>query len=128
MRMASSSLRPKMRMQAGIPSLFFLVASGGNGGSASGIAAVYLAPTLDTNQVYTLQGGRGGDSLGPTNGGRGGDAIGIVAGLVRNGVSLADTISGVTKGAAGTGPPVQASYANGYYLVGNRTLTIRFTF
>jgi len=100
---------------------------GGNGGSASGIAAVYLAPTLDTNQVYTLQGGRGGDSLGPTNGGRGGDAIGIVAGLVRNGVSLADTISGVTKGAAGTGPPVQASYANGYYLVGNRTLTIRFT-
>src|SRR2546422_615927 len=36
---------------------------GGNGGSASGIAAVYLAPTLDTNQASTLQGGRGGDSL-----------------------------------------------------------------
>src|SRR2546422_701098 len=100
---------------------------GGNGGSAWGIAALYLAPTLDTNQVYTLQGGRGGDSLGPTNGGRGGDASGIVAGLVRNGVSLGDTISGVAKGAAGTGPPVQASYANGYYLVGNRSLTIRFT-
>src|SRR3989475_670825 len=74
---------------------------GGNGGRASGIAAVYLAPTLDTNQVYTLQGGRGGDSLGATNGGGGGGATGIVAGLGRKGRCLGDTVSAGAERAAG---------------------------
>ncbi len=100
---------------------------GGNGGSAVGIGAVYVAPSLDSDQIFTLQGGRGGDSAGLSGGGRGGDATGIIAGLVRNGLSVADTISGVTKGGAGSGPPVQVSYANGYYLIGNRSFKIRFT-
>src|SRR5256886_1343168 len=43
------------------------------------------------------------------------------------GLSLEDTVSGVTKGGAGGGHPVQASYADGYYLVGNGALTIRLT-
>ncbi len=100
---------------------------GGNGGGASGIGAVFVAPSLASSQILTLQGGRGGDSLANSNGGRGGDANGVLAGLVANGRSLNDTISGVTKGAAGTGPPAQPSYANGYYFVGNRSFTTRFT-
>src|SRR2546422_5425033 len=74
-----------------------------------------------------MQGGRGGDSLIGTNGGRGGDAFGVISGLVLNGLSLEDTISGVTKGGAGGGAPIQPSYANGYYLIGNKTFTTRFT-
>src|SRR2546425_808855 len=74
-----------------------------------------------------MQGGRGGDALDLTDGGRGGDALGIVSGLVVKGLSLEDTISGVTKGGAGGGAPIQPSYANGYYLIGNKTFTTRFT-
>src|SRR2546427_12746559 len=44
-----------------------------------------------------------------------------------NGLSLEDTVSGVTKGGAGGGAPIQTSYAYGYYLIGNKTFTTRFT-
>src|SRR3989442_61852 len=73
------------------------------------------------------QGGRGGDSLIGTNGGRGGDAYGVISGLVLNGLSAGDTISSVTKGGTGNGPPIQTSYADGYYLIGNKTFKIHFT-
>src|SRR2546422_209083 len=63
----------------------------------------------------------------PPAGGRGGDAFGVISGLVLNGLSAGDTISGVTKGGAGNGPPIQSSYADGYYLIGNKTSRIHFT-
>src|SRR5437899_1542159 len=100
---------------------------GGNGGAAAGIAGVFVSPSFSSNWVTALQGGRGGDALDLTDGGRGGDALGIVSGLVVKGLSLEDTISGVTKGGAGGGAPIQPSYANGYYLIGNKTFTTRFT-
>src|SRR5947209_8212706 len=100
---------------------------GGNGGAAAGIAAVYTSPSFSSNWVTTMQGGRGGDSLIGTNGGRGGDAFGVISGLVLNGLSAGDTISGVTKGGSGSGPPIQSSYADGYYLIGNKTSKIHFT-
>jgi len=100
---------------------------GGNGGAAAGIAGVFVSPSFSSNWVTTMQGGRGGDALDLTDGGRGGDALGIVSGLVVKGLSLEDTISGVTKGGAGGGAPIQPSYANGYYLIGNKTFTTRFT-
>ena len=100
---------------------------GGNGGTAAGIAAVYTSPDFSSNGVTTMQGGRGGDSVVGTNGGRGGDAYGVISGLVLNGLSAGDTISSVTKGGAGTGPPIQMSYADGYYLVGNKTFKMHFT-
>src|SRR2546422_110700 len=100
---------------------------GGNGGAAAGIAAVYTSPSFSSNWVTTMQGGRGGDSLIGTNGGRGGDAFGVISGLVLNGLSAGDTISGVTKGGSGSGPPIQTSYADGYYLIGNKTSKIHFT-
>src|SRR5438445_74254 len=100
---------------------------GGNGGAAAGIAAVYTSPSFSSNWVTTMQGGRGGDSLLRTNGGRGGDAFGVISGLVLNGLSAGDTISGVTKGGSGSGPPIQTSYADGYYLIGNKTSKIHFT-
>src|SRR3989441_2092046 len=100
---------------------------GGNGGAAVGIAAVYTSPGFSSNWVTTTQGGRGGDSLIGTNGGRGGDAYGVISGLVLNGLSAGDTISGVTKGGAGNGAPIQTSYADGYYLTGNKTFKIHFT-
>src|SRR5207244_1336093 len=97
---------------------------GGNGGTAAGIAAVYASPVFSSNWVTTMQGGRGGDSLIGSNGGRGGDAFGVLSGLVLNGLSAGDTISGVTKGGSGSGPPSQTSYADGYYLIGNKTARI----
>src|SRR5438445_1301877 len=100
---------------------------GGNGGTAAGIAAVYTSPDFSSNGVTTMQGGRGGDSVVGTNGGRGGDAYGVISGLVLNGLSAGDTISSVTKGGAGTGPPIQTSYADGYFLVGNKTFKMHFT-
>src|SRR2546428_819147 len=100
---------------------------GGNGGAAAGIAGVFVSPTFSSNWVTTSQGGRGGDSLIGTNGGRGGDAYGVISGLVLNGLSAGDTISSVTKGGAGNGPPIQTSYAEGYYLIGNKTFKIHFT-
>src|SRR5213593_2546796 len=100
---------------------------GGNGGAAAGIAAVYTSPSFSSNWVTAMQGGRGGDSLIGTNGGRGGDAFGVISGLVLNGLSAGDTISGVTKGGSGSGPPIQTSYADGYYLIGNKTSRIHFT-
>src|SRR3989449_958139 len=100
---------------------------GGNGGATAGIAGVFVSPSFSSNWVTTLQGGRGGDALDLTDGGRGGDALGIISGLVMNGLSLEDTVSGVTKGGAGGGAPIQTSYADGYYLIGNKTFTTRFT-
>src|SRR3989449_4602068 len=100
---------------------------GGNGGTAAGIAAIYTSPGFSSNWVITMQGGRGGDSVIGTNGGRGGDAYGVISGLVLNGLSAGDTISSVTKGGAGNGPPIQTSYADGYYLIGNKTFKIHFT-
>ena len=100
---------------------------GGNGGTAAGAAEVFVSPNLSSNRVTTMQGGRGGDALDASDGGRGGDAYGIASGLVANGRSSGDTISGVTKGGAGNGPPIQASYADGYFLIGNNTFTTRFT-
>src|SRR5206468_3887626 len=88
---------------------------GGNGGAAAGIAGVFVSPSFSSNWVTTMQGGRGGD------------ALEIISGLVMKGLSLEDTVSGVTKGGAGGGPPIQTSYADGYYLIGNKTFTTRFT-
>src|SRR2546426_540975 len=100
---------------------------GGNGGTGAGIAAIYTSPDFSSNRVTTMQGGRGGDSLIGTNGGRGGDAYGVISGLVLNGLSAGDTISSVTKGGTGNGPPIQTSYADGYYLIGNKMFKIHFT-
>src|SRR5439155_583439 len=93
---------------------------GGTGGAANGIAVFYVAgiATGHGNTFTTMAGGAGG---------RGGDAYGIASGLVANGRSASDTISGVTKGGAGNGAPIQASYADGYFLIGNNTFTTRFT-
>ena len=100
---------------------------GGDGGSATGAAAIYLTPTLSGNGILTLSGGRGGDAIDGSDGGRGGDAAGVVGGLIANGWSSGDAISSVTKGGPGAGPPAQTSYANGYYVVGNGTFTSRLT-
>src|SRR5436309_824965 len=100
---------------------------GGNGGTAAGAAEVFVSPNLSSNRVTTMQGGRGGDALDASDGGGGGDAYGIASGLVANGRSASDTISGVTKGGAGNGAPIQASYAVGYLLIGNNTFTTRIT-
>jgi hypothetical protein len=98
---------------------------GGNGGAAVGVGEVYVSPTLSSNWISTMQGGRGGDGV--IGGGRGGDAFGMIAGLVANGLSADDTISGVAKGGAGIGPAPPSSSADGYFLVGNKTFTTRFT-
>src|SRR5437762_1786915 len=100
--------------------------AGGNGGSASGIGVVFATPTLGSDTILTLQGGRGGDSTG-ANGGRGGDATGVIGALVADGRSSFDSITSVIKGAAGNGPPVQTSYGIGFNFVGNATFTSRFT-
>ena len=100
--------------------------AGGNGGSATGIGVVLATPTLGSDTIVTLQGGRGGDSAG-ANGGRGGDATGVIAALVASGQSSWDSITSVTKGAAGNGPPVQVSYGVGFNFFGNMTFTSRFT-
>lgn len=100
---------------------------GGNGGSALGVGTILVTPTLSWNQLLNVQGGRGGSSGVGTNGGRGGDADGILAGLIANGQSSDDSISSVTKGAFGFGPPAQTSYGVGYYFIGNASLTTRFT-
>ncbi len=100
---------------------------GGNGGSATGIGVIYVTPNLNSNGIQAVQGGRGGDSVAGTNGGRGGDANGIIGGLVANGWSSGDSVSSVTKGGAGAGPPTQTSYANGYYFLGNASFRTRFT-
>src|SRR5437870_3778942 len=100
--------------------------AGGNGGSASGIGVVFATPTLGSDTILTLQGGRGGDSTG-ANGGRGGDATGVIGALVADGRSSFDSITSVIKGAAGNGPPVQSSYGIGFNFVGNATFTSRFT-
>src|SRR5439155_21508617 len=99
----------------------------GSGGAAAGIAGMFVSPSFSSNWVTTLQGGRGGDALDLTDGGRGGDALGIISGLVMNGFSPEHTVSGVTKGGAGGGAPIQTSYADGYYLSCNKTFTTRFT-
>jgi len=100
---------------------------GGNGGSAAGLASILATPTLASNAIAALQGGRGGDAVDGNDGGRGGDAFGIIGGLVANGWSSGDSISGVTKGGAGAGPPAQGSYADGVYVLGNATFTSRLT-
>src|SRR3989440_219282 len=100
--------------------------AGGNGGSASGIGVVIATPTLGSDTILTLQGGRGGDSTG-ANGGRGGDATGVIGALVADGRSSFDSITSVTKGAAGSGPPLQTSYGIGFNFLGNATFTSRFT-
>src|SRR5207302_1582523 len=46
--------------------------AGGSGGSASGVGVVFAPPTRGSDTIWTLRGGRGGDSTG-ANGGRGGD-------------------------------------------------------
>jgi len=99
---------------------------GGHGGVAAGIGALYVTPTSSANAVESVAGGAGGDALDGTDGGKGGDAHGFVGALLSNGISSWESISGVTKGPAGSGPPVQASYATGYYIVGNTSLTTRF--
>ncbi|TLZ72357.1 MAG: hypothetical protein E6K14_06880 [Methanobacteriota archaeon] len=106
----------------GIGALF-----GGNGGSAAGLAPILVTPTLVSNSIATLQGGKGGDAVDGNDGGRGGDAIGIIGGFVANGWSSGDSISGVTKGGVGAGPPAQVSYADGVYILGNATFTSRLT-
>ncbi|TLZ57074.1 MAG: hypothetical protein E6K17_03260 [Methanobacteriota archaeon] len=100
---------------------------GGNGGAATGI--VMLLSTWDTwgNYLASFQAGAGGDALGATGGGRGGDAAGLEAALVRSGWSSADTVSSALSGAPGAGPPVQTSHGTGVYLIGNQTITTRFT-
>src|SRR5438876_1195002 len=100
---------------------------GGNGGTAAAIADLFVAPSFSSDWIQTLQGGRGGDAIDNSGGGRGGDAYGIASGLVANGLSAGDTISGVMKGGPGNGPPLQTSYADGYYIVGNSTFTTRLT-
>ncbi len=100
---------------------------GGDGGSTTGVAVILASPDLAWNTILTMQGGRGGDAIDNSDGGRGGDAAGIAGGLVANGRSSGDSISGVTKGGVGAGPPAQVSYADGYYLLGNATFTTRFT-
>ncbi len=100
---------------------------GGNGGSAVGLAPILVTPTLVLNSITTLQGGRGGDAVDGNDGGRGGDAIGIIGGFVANGWSSGDSISGITKGGVGAGPPAQISYADGVYILGNATFTSRLT-
>src|SRR2546423_10901783 len=82
--------------------------AGGNGGAATGIGVGLATPTLGSNTILTLQGGRGGDSAG-ANGGRGGHAPGGIGFLGADGGSSFASITSVTKGAAGRGPPIQTS-------------------
>ena len=102
---------------------------GGDGGSATGIGVVLVTPSLASNTLWILSGGRGGDGAGVAGAaaGRGGDAQGILGGLVANGMSSLDSILTVTKGAAGTGSAPQPSYALGFQFIGNATFTSRFT-
>jgi hypothetical protein len=103
------------------------LSSGGAGGTATGIGAVLVTPTLGSNSIWTLQGGRGGNAIAGGTGGRGGDAVGIIGGLLQNGGSSVDSIDTVTKGGAGSPGTPPASLARGFYLVGNATTLTRFT-
>src|SRR5438309_1652559 len=116
--------------------------SGGGGANAYGIIFLSAAQAdASANVIQTLRGGlggntsgalgtgngaRGGDSTG-ANGGRGGDATGVIGALVADGRSSFDSITSVTKGAAGSGPPLQTSYGIGFNFLGNATFTSRFT-
>lgn len=101
--------------------------SGGAGGTASGIGVVFVTPTMGSNFVGILQGGVGGNSLPGGTGGKGGEALGIVGGFVLSGRSSDDSIESVTRGSAGTPGTPPASYARGFYLVGNATTRTRMT-
>ncbi|HWM50542.1 MAG TPA: Ig-like domain-containing protein [Thermoplasmata archaeon] len=100
---------------------------GGDGGSATGIGVIFVSPTLNSNVLLTLQGGRGGNGGAGAIAGRGGDAQGIIGGLVANGLSTLDSITTVTRGAAGTGTSPGTSYGIGFQFIGNATYTSRFT-
>ncbi|TLZ73265.1 MAG: hypothetical protein E6K10_00740, partial [Methanobacteriota archaeon] len=100
---------------------------GGNGGTAGGISMVLVSWDSWDNYLSSLVAGAGGDALDGTDGGRGGDATGLAAGLVPWGWSDADTVSAVTKGPPGTGPPLQTSYGTGVFMGGNKTVTTRLT-
>src|SRR5438552_1293137 len=114
--------------------------NGGAGGDAEGLFLI-IAMNADAsgNSIQTVRGGIGGNGaaagggsgIGGTGGAANGIAVfyvaGIASGPAANGRSASDTISGVTKGGAGNGAPIQASYADGYFLIGNNTFTTRFT-
>ncbi len=95
--------------------------TGGNGGTAAGLVSVYVTPLLGFNGVFLVQGGDGGDAIDGSNGGRGGDALGHAYFVVQNAWSTGDWVNTVTRGAAGIGPPIQASYATGFYVEGSAT-------
>src|SRR3989440_640884 len=112
--------------------------NGARGGGATGISVISIlgSSTVHPHTIHSLtrggggtpglQGGRGGDSTG-ANGGRGGDATGVIGALVADGRSSFDSITSVTKGTAGSGPPLQTSYGIGFNFLGNATFTSRFT-
>ena len=92
---------------------------GGNGGTVTGLGFMLSDFYSGVNIVSSLVGGNGGDALDGTDGGRGGDADGIGAFAVRSGWSAWDSVDTVSRGAPGTGPPVQASYGVAFYFVGS---------
>ena len=100
---------------------------GGNGGLSAGLSMVLIRATSASNMMWTIRGGDGGDAGDGTDGGRGGDATGFAVYLVSEATSTSDTIDTVTKGAVGTGPPAQVSYARGVFAAGNGTITSALT-
>lgn len=97
--------------------------NGGNGGSAAGYLSGYVTPYFGSNGVWSVQGGDGGDAIDGTNGGRGGDAVGEGYFMVPSAWSASAWINTITKGAAGFGPPIQASFASGYFVEGSSSMT-----
>ena len=101
--------------------------TGGPGGTAAGIISAYVTPFLGSNGMWTFLGGDGGDAIDGTNGGRGGDAVGEAYFIVPNAWSAGAWINTLTRGTAGFGPPIQASYASGFYVLSNSALTSQLT-
>ena len=100
---------------------------GGDGGSASGITTFLVTATTAANTVGSVLAGDGGDAIDNSDGGRGGDSTGFVFFMDSSSSSSGDTVDTVIRGAAGAGPPPQASYGVGYYATGNASVTTRVT-
>lgn len=100
---------------------------GGGGGGGAGLVVALVSSVSGGNTVLTVTGGAGGNALDGSDGGRGGDATGFLGFTLASSWSADDSVTVVTKGAAGTGPPVQAAYGRGVYLAGNASVSTEIT-
>jgi hypothetical protein len=97
---------------------------GGQGGSATAVAAANVQLVLSGNGAWTLTGGNGGDG---TSAGRGGDAAGLIAVRVPKGTSTNEWLAIVSGGAPGVGVAPPPSFGAGFYAVGSPAIRTELT-